>query len=309
MRITPLNYSVNLLSKYWELNTARINVKAYSSIDQVTEAGVNQTSNVATTNVGATNPMYIDPSLALDMAEVYNALANPDDRLGILMLLNKPELMNLLFLLDKEKLLLGLNFFSMPKLLELLLRLPKELLLQALLMFMNIDELLSIMPQRELLRILSSSKVKESMLLKAIENLPTHILIAMLEAVLGESVGKLKHADVMKKMQHLKKRQILEGLLTLPSGTLQQICAQFCKMDPSLLMEMSKGAISKPFTRFQKSMLVESFRVVDSSEIIKLLGGLPKNLLAQVACMIDPGDLAQALSNHFPNIIAMMAGA
>lgn len=304
MRVGPLNYSVNLLSKYWELNTIRINNKAYASIDETTEVNATKTGGVS----GATNPMHIDSNMALDISEVYNALANPDSRIGILMLLSKPDLMNLLFLLDKDKLLLGLNFFSMPKLLEMLLRLPKELLLQALLMFMDQETLLSLMPQRELLRILSNSKINEQMLIKAIANLPTHILIQMLESILGTSVGKLKHNDVLERFQHLRKRQLLEGIMTLPSGSLLQIVLKFTQNDPSLMLSMSRGAISQPFTRFQKPMLIQSFSVLDSAEIIKLLGGLPTELLAQVACMIDPGDLAQVFANQFPNILAMMAG-
>lgn len=287
------------MSKYYELNTTRVNGKAYQSIDEVSAQGVNTSSQAA-----ATNPMQINPDLALDIAQLYKVLANADNRLNILMLLQRGDLLSLLYLLDKDKLVLGLNFFSQAKLLEMLLRLPKELLIKALLMFMNQETLLSLMPQRELLRILGSGKINEAMLLKAIENLPTHILIQMLEAVLGESMGRLKHAEVMDRMHHLKKRQILEGILTLPSGSLQQIVLSFTKNDPSLLLEMSKGAISQPFTRFQKSMLVQSFMVLDSSEIIKLLGGLPKNLLAQVACMIDPGELTQVLSNHFPALVA-----
>lgn len=315
MKIMPLNYNVNLMSKYYELNTTRINGKAYQSIDQVSSLGVNANSQVGTTNpmgvdassqMNATNPMYVNPDLALDIAQLYKVLSNADNRVNILMLLQRGDLLSLLYLLDKDKLILGLNFFSQSKLLEMLLRLPKELLLQALLMFMNQETLLSMMPQRELLRILGSGKIKESMLIKAIQNLPTHILIQMMEAVLGESVGKLKHGEVLERLGHFKKRQLLEGILTLPSGCLQEIVLKFTKSDPSLLMEMSKGAISQPFTRFQKSDLVQSFMVLDSSEIIKLLGGLPKNLLAQVACMIDPGQLTQVLSNHFPALLASL---
>jgi hypothetical protein len=300
MRINPLNTNVNLLTKYYELNTVRINGKAYQSIDEVTGKTVNST--------GVSNPMQIDPGLALDLSVVYNALANPDSRLGILMMLNKPELMQLLFLLDKEKLILGLNFFSLPKLLEMIMRLPKELLLQALLMHMDQNTLLSLMPQRELLRILGSGKIKEEMLVKSLENLPTHILIQMLEAVLGQSVGRLKHHQVIDRMHHLKKRQILEGIMTLPSGTLLSIVSNFTLKDPSLLMELSRGALTQPFTRFTKPMLVQSFMVLDNSEIIKMLGGLPKNLLAQVACMIDPGQLAEVFANQFQGLMASLLG-
>lgn len=309
MRIDALNYNVNLLTKYYELNTVRINQKAYASIDEVTEKNVSAPSNTgvsAPSNNGVSNPMYIDPSLALDISVVYNAIVNPDNRLGLLMLMSKPDIMNLLFLLSKDKLILGLNFFSLPKLLELILRLPKELLIQALLMHMDQRTLLSLMPQRELLRILNSGKIKEDMIIKSISNLPTHILVQMLESILGQSIGQVKHADVMDMMQHLKKRQLLEGLLTLPSGSLLQIVLGFTLKDPSLLTEMSKGAISQPFTRFSKSMLVQSFAVMDNSDIIKLLGGLPKELLAQVACMIDPSDLAQVLTNNFPGLLAQM---
>lgn len=300
MQITPLNSSISMLSKYYELNTTRINGKAYASIDETTGKNVNAT--------GVTNPMteQINPSLGLDVSAVYNAITNPSERLNILMLMTKPDLLNLLFMLDKEKLVLGLNFFSIPKLLQMINNFPKEMLIQALLMHMDQRTLLSILPQRELMRILGNHKINESMLLKAIQNLPTHILIQMLESILGQSVGKLKHADVMGRMKHLKKRQIMEGILTLPKGSLLEIALKFTQNDPSLLMSISRAGLTKPFSRMSKSMLVNSFMVMDSADIIKLMGGLPKNLIAQIACMIDPGDLADILSTQFQSLMASM---
>jgi hypothetical protein len=98
----------------------------------------------------------------------------------------------------------------------------------------------------------------------------------------------------------------MEGLLSLPSGTILSLVNQFVARDPSLLGEMSKGALSQPITRFSKQMMVKSFTVLESSDIIKLLGDLPKDLLAQVACMIDPGELAQVLSTNFASLISSM---
>ena len=303
MRIGSLNSNVNLLTKYWELNTSRINQSAYASIDATTDKTIDATGNAT-----ATNPMQIDPNLALDINEVYNALADPGSRANIIMLMSRPDILNLLFTLDKDKLILGLNFFSLPKLQELFTALPKELLIEALLMFMSQETLLSMMPQKELMRILGSGKINESMLIKSLDSLPTHILMQMLEAIFGESLGQMKHADVMKKMFHLKKRQLLEGMLTLPSQTLMQIVLGFTKKDPALLTEMSKDAISRPIMKFQKAQLIQCFSVLDNSDIIKLLGGLPKNLLAQVACMIDPGTLSEVLANNFPDLAAMLGG-
>lgn len=305
MRILPLNYNVSLLSKYYELNTSRVNQSAYASIDNVT--GTTGANVQGTDNVSGNQPMRIDPSLALDMKEVYNAIANPDARVKLLMLLNKPDLMNLLFLLDKDKLILGLNFFSAAKLLQMITSLPKELLVQVLLMYMDQDTLVKLLPQKELLRILNSGKINESMLVKSIKDLPTHILIQMLESIFGESMGGLNHMQVVQKLNMLKKRQLLEGILTLPRGNLQRIVLGFTKQDASLFCEASRGALTQPMSRFSKSMLVNSFSVLDTSDIVKILGHLPKELLAQVACMIDPGQLAQVLCNEFPQLLASLA--
>lgn len=301
MRITPLNYNIALLSQYYELNTSLVNNNAYASIDELTDKNACAASNLLL----ADGTYTAEPLSTKDLESLLYTLINSDSRFAVLLLLNRSELLSLLFLLEKDKLLLGLFLFSSPKLLELVLSLPKDLLIKALLLNMDQRTLLSMMPQKELLRILRCDKISESMIVKSIENLRTSYLIQMLEAILGESVSSsTKHADVLRKLSKFNKRQLIEGLFALPRGTILRMTGDFTEKDPSLLMEISREALSNPFQSFSKSSLVLSLSVLDNSQLINIIGLLPKELIAKVACMIEPDDLLRALTNHFPQFLA-----
>jgi len=304
MRISPLTYNFTLMSQYYELNTSRVNLKAYASIDEVTD----KNASAATNPINASSTSSTTLSKKIDNETLLTLLSRLDTQFAILMHIDKPDLVLLLNLLDKDKLIIGLSMLSIPKLLNLLLGLPKDILVKALLLHMSQATLLSMMPQKELFRILNSFKIRENMIIDLIRNQPTHILIQLLESVLGESIGALNHNQVLKKLETLNKRQLLEGLLTLPSGSLLEITLYFTNKDQSLLTEMSRDALSRPFYGFSKFMLAQSFGVLENSEIIKIMSTLPKELVARVACMIDPNELLKVLTTNFPNLLAAIFG-
>lgn len=304
MKILPINYHINLNSKHWDLNLNRVNDQAYASINEMSSVKVSGASNPA-----GVEPMQVDPKLCLDVSELYNAITNVNDRVRLLMMMNKLDILNLLFLLDKSKLVLGMNFFNPAKLLEFIGRMPKGLLLEALLMHMSQRDLLSLLPLKELIRMLMSPKIKEKMIIDALKHLPTYKLKQILESVLGRPIGNLKHGEILKMMWHMKKRQLVECMLGLSQKQLWEIMQGFTKKNPELLLEISHAALFKPFTKFSKSMLVQSFMVMPTSDMVKLMGNLPKELLAMVASMIDPADLAEVVANQFPDLMSSLAEA
>ena len=162
-------------SQYYGLNTKRTNPNAYKSIDSYPEERALE---------GASGNQNLK-SGDIDSDEIIKALKLhlPQNRLAILKMLNHSELVDLLYLLEKGGLALGLKFFTKEKLLNNIYDLPKQEILKILFKVYSKDDFLQMMPTKALMAFLGSSKIQHRELLKAMEGMPKHLLAQILESV------------------------------------------------------------------------------------------------------------------------------
>ncbi len=289
---TDLVYS----TKHYELNIKRKNLNAYSSIDEYSdEYALEQASGVSSDDI--------------DLNEVIKALnlQDPKNRFAILSMLNHSDLVRLLYLLGKDKLLLGLKFFTKKKLLKFIYNLPKEQMLKILFQIFNKDYLVGYMPVKELMRFLTSKKIQFNDIIKVFQGLPTHILAQIYEGATGTPAGNKSQAELISEMRRIPQEKLVDGIQSLPYKEMLDFVRKLVKQDNNLFKEFSKEMLFKPLMSCPKSTLIEGMSALDPDTIISLLGTLPDNLLAQVVTLIDSNKLASVLENEYSGLLAKLA--
>ena len=208
MAISIETNAIYRVNNPYSIQLKRKNLNAYKSIDEVTDIEAAKNTNpldkLQGTNVNYTE---IIKSLQLEM---------PVNRLKVLKQLNHNELFPLLFMMDKEKLLIGLRFFDKEKLLRMLFQLPKEQIYKMLMQMFSPDELLSYFPIKALTKFLHSNKIDQGMLLKLIKNLPRQVLMKILESIEGKPLGNKSQDELMVMLKNTKSTYLLEGIKSLP---------------------------------------------------------------------------------------------
>ncbi|OGI18103.1 MAG: hypothetical protein A2287_10185 [Candidatus Melainabacteria bacterium RIFOXYA12_FULL_32_12] len=291
-----LDTSLIFNTMYYELNTKRTNTNAYESIDSYTEA-----------HAAKGTPEFVK-NKDLDQDTIIKALKLhlPRNRLSILNLLNHSELVQLLYLLDKGKMVLGLKFFTKPKLLQYIYDLPKEEILKILFQVYSKDELLSFMPMKALMGFLGSTKIQHGDLMKVIKSMPKHLLAQILESITGKPVENMTIDEMIKKLGKCKQEALVEGLRSLPYKELLQVVSKLTEMNNDLFLEFSKNSLIDPISRLGKSSIVESMQVLNPELIVKLLDELPNNLLAVINTMIDQDKLTEVLQKYHSDLLASL---
>lgn len=286
-------------AQQYMLNTKRTNTKKYKSIDRFAE------SHAAQKSPTSNKPDIND----LDFNEIIKILKLnlPFNRFMILKLMKHADLVDLLGLLDKDKLVIGLKFFDKKKLLEFINHLDKDELLKILMKVMSKDELIALFPMQELMKFLDSSKIKSTDLVQAMQNLPPNMLAQIIESATGIPAGNKSQKELIQALNSLKKEDLLEGMKFLPPKEMLGIVSKLAKQDNELFKEFSQNALFESTAKMQKGSIIEGMGALDPDVLIKLLGQLPDELLAQVMTLLDPDKLSGELMSKHKDLLASVA--
>jgi hypothetical protein len=264
--------------------------------------------------VSSSGPLGRNPAIRanglLDLAEVVRLLDVGRNKIKILRLLTRGELVNILHLLPKELLVNALRLFNKNKLLRLIMGLPKPFLLKMLLSVMKLDTLIKKMPTNELMRILRSKKLNNRELTKGLQKMEPQFIQLLLQRVHGNyDYSGLKSYELAQIFMRTPKERLMEGFKTLPFKALVPLVTGFVKEDPSLLMNMSDDFMAKLFERMSKPMLLKSCMVLPEEMLVKMLSQLPTPMLVVAASQIDDKTFQQYLMSQQPQLLKMLSGA
>jgi len=265
----------------------------------------NNDNNVQENPVAGVDSDDLDYSKIIESLELHKT----KNRFAVLSQLDQDDVIKMLYLLDKENLVLGLKFFTKEKLMSFVLNLPKSELLQIIFTIFSKEDLLAMMPEKELNRLLSSDKLDKNEVYKLLQSMPTQMLAQIYEAATGVQIGNVSNDELMSKIGGLKQAQLVEGLVSLSYSQKLDFVTNMAKSDERLFAELSPGSLMKAVERSTKGEMIEGMANLDPEKIINMLTNLPESVLTQVATLIDPNKLAYVLENYYTDILAAMAGA
>lgn len=239
----------------------------------------------------------------VDLYALVMALSQPKNKLLVLQLLRRSELIELMHLMEKPQLLQGLMFFSKEKLLQLLTLLGKELLVKLLLRLIPMDNLIKKLPLKEILRIFRSEKITNRWMIKAFAMMDKGQLAHLVSLITGKPADKMDMRAMLKLLFNTPKHQLLEAFKSLPFKTLTPLVVFFLKQDKELLQNLSNTFIFRQFENTSKPNLIQAMDVFPNELLIQFLSLLPDKLLTLVVSQIDDKVLMAYLLSEKQNLL------
>ena len=262
------------------------------------------------------------------------------NKFAILNSLNERDLKELLPLLKKEDLQSGLNFFTKDKLLDMFGQLPKEQLVNLTFQMFSPEKLMDLMPEKELNKFLSSTDLDPSMVQKHLKDIPPAVLAQMIESVTGKlSSGSqenssqssatdgglstsapiefgmdgqptnLNQQGLIAQLNALSADKFQEALVNILPRSKRNFILAMTKEDPNLFKLFSATAYTNIIARKDKDDLVKASNVIGPEQLVKMIGQLPKDLMAVVATQIDPEKFANVLIKDFKDVLSKIVAA
>lgn len=250
-------------------------------------------------------------------------LRDPSNKYAILSNMNEHDLENLLPLLGQSDMVAGLQFFTKDKLLKLAEGLPKDQLLKLVFDMFSPEQIMQLMPEDQLNKVLSSPDMDKGLELKCLKSVKPEILAQMLEAVTGQSVqvagngegigggnAGLDVQSLLNQIEALPDAKFQEAMLNMPKANKRAFVLKLTQQDPKLFRLIDSSAYTDIIDQKKdKQDIIRSSSVIDPEQLIKMLKDLPQDLTAVVMTQIDPKKFADVLISSFKNILGqIMAG-
>ncbi len=232
-------------------------------------------------------------------------LADPNNKFIILMNMNYQQLREFLPLMEHEDLVQGLMFFSQDKLLSMLEHIPSEQLVKTVLEMFSEEEVIQLMPENQLDKILTSHELDKDKVLENLKSIPPEYLAQILETALGKEVETKNSVEMVNQINNLNPLEYKDALTSLQPTQKQQLTLALTKENPELYQLFDARAYTKMINTYkQKPELVKAMNVIETEEIIKMLHELPNDLLSIVITQLDTEIFAEQLMDKHPELIA-----
>ena len=308
-----LDTDLSLIYNLFNISAKKIaNEYSGMSIEQIMEAEATQ---------GNTQAANFDKEILNDPVKLmeFFQLNNVGNKYAILSNMNESDLENLLPLLNQSDMTAGLNFFTKDKLLKLTEELPKDQLLKLVFNMFSPQQLMQLMPEEQLNKVLSSSGMDKGLELKVLQSINPEILAQMLEAATGQSVqgaqtssdnsggSSLSTQALMSQLIALPDDKFQEALLNMPKASKQGFVLKLTQQDSNIFNLIDSSAYTNIINQKKdKQEIVQASNVISPEQLVKMLKELPQDLTAIIMTQIDPKKFADILISNFKNILSQI---
>jgi len=268
-------------------------------------------------NTAAANFDYSVLDNPVKLIELFQ-LNNVGNKYAILSNMNEHDLENLLPYLDQQDLIQGLQFFNKDKLLDLIQKLPKEQLVKLTFNMFSPEQVMQLMPDNQLNKVLTSEQLDKNTITKYLSTLKPEVLAQMYEAATGElinggNVGIDGHQigmdlnDLLNKVSQLPDDKFQEALLSIPTQNKKDFVLLLTKNNPNLYNVIDADAYTSIISmKKDKQDIIKASNVIDNEQLVKMLKELPADLTSVVLTQIDTKTFADLLIANFKNILAQV---
>jgi Mg/Co/Ni transporter MgtE len=234
-------------------------------------------------------------------------LADPKNRLEILKQMTSAQMHKFMPLMETTDLAQGLNFFTVEKMMQMLEQLPPEQLLKTALTMFSKEELIKLMPDKQLDRFLQNEDIGKEKILKYLKSFQPEYLAQMLESVTGKFEDSLDSYDLTVKLGELKPLDFKNALINMPPEQKQRLVLQLSKENEEWMQAFEANAYTHIIeTQRDKVDVIKALGggSVEQEELIKMIKELPNDLLAIIITQLDPKVFAETLMKEMPEVMA-----
>jgi Mg/Co/Ni transporter MgtE len=303
MASIAIDTNMYLIKNKLSITSERMANYANKTVDEIIEAEKAQ---------GNTKAAELEKQLQSDpqtLIKTYQ-LDNPGNKFNILQQVPEQKRPEMLELLEDDDLRMGLNFFSQEQLLKLVEDYaPIEEVVNAALISFPLQEVMEMMPDKELNNFIVNKDLDEEFLKKHLSNMDPAVLASMIETATGEPVFEEDPKKLMTMLTGLDDDAYQEALIAMNSDAKRVMVMNMYQQDQEVLQLFPADAYTDMLATLEKEEMMPSMQAMTTDTLIGMDSELPPELMSIVLTQIDPKDFAKELIQKYPNLLTQIVAS
>ena len=299
-----IDANLSVLQNKLSISTQRMEMYAEKTVDQIIESEA---------KAGNSRAVQYARELYGNASQLVKAFSfdNPSNKLVILQELNEKDIMEIMPNIDKEGLMLGLNFFTQDKMLKLLEDAPIEEVVNMALEVLPLGDILEMIPSKDLDKFVQNKDLDEALVFDFLDQLAPEVLAQMVETVTGVPLEEesLDPKELTKMIQGFDKDTYLDSMVAMDADAKRQLIGLMAKKDPEILQLFEAKSYTNSLATLQKPDMMKGTIALTPETMVEMLGELPKELLSIVATQIDAKEFAEILVKKHQDILESVIAA
>lgn len=249
--------------------------------------------------------MFTNPERLIELFQ----LSDPENKLVIMKMMTSQQLEKLLPMLEKDDMVQGLRFFTMDTLMKMLEKIPKEELVKTVFQLFSEAQVIELMPEKQLDKVLTGFDMDKELLLKNLKAIPEEYLRQMIESVTGaEAQGN--QAELINTIAQFGDLDYKNAIKNLDTDQKRKLTLLITSTDNKYYLNFDTDAYTHMISQNrEKEDTVKAMGVIKPEYLERMLTHLPQDLLQIVTTQIDTEKFAHALIYKFPELLAKLVAS
>ena len=249
--------------------------------------------------------MFTNPERLIELFQ----LSDPENKLVIMKMMTSQQLEKLLPMLEKDDMVQGLRFFTMDTLMKMLEKIPKEELVKTVFQLFSEAQVIELMPEKQLDKVLTGFDMDKELLLKNLKSIPEEYLRQMIESVTGaEAQGN--QAELINTIAQFGDLDYKNAIKNLDTDQKRKLTLLITSTDNKYYLNFDTDAYTHMISQNrEKEDTVKAMGVIKPEYLERMLTHLPQDLLQIVTTQIDTEKFAHALIYKFPELLAKLVAS
>ena len=284
-----LDTNMKLFAERLNITSSRM-VRDYgmSTVDEIIEAEAAQGNTQA---VNYAREMYNSPSKLIKIFK----LADVENKFVILHNMDDKTRLQVLPLLEKEDLVMGMYFFTKEKLLSMLMEVDIEELVNVILGAFPLEEIVMMFTEDDLAEFFQNEKLEKYDVINQLKSLPPEVMKKFVEGVTGRPSEETNPLDLIKSIEQLPIDKYRDFMSAIDPDVQRQLTFQLTKQKPEYLQLFKNETYVNMLSTLMKTEMVKPMIYLEKDTMIEMVSILPDDLLSIVASQIDTRVFAEFL--------------
>lgn len=292
-----IDANMKLFAERMQITSSRM-IREYglSSVDEIIEKEADRGNYKA---LEYARDYYHSPEKLIKLFE----LTNVENKYRLIHHMDDRDRMAVLPMLNKNDLVMGFYFFTQEKLLAMLMKVDIQELVSVVREAFPLEQIIMMFSEEDLSGFFMHKELERYDVMEQLKSLPPDVMKQFVEGVTGKPSDQTNTADLFRSIESMPDDKYRKFMASIDPGVQRHLTFQLTKTKPEYLTLFNQTSYLEMLNKLMKPEMVKPMIMLEKETMVKMLEELPAEFMSIVASQIDTRDFAKFLQDGHMDLI------